>query len=203
MTWSDPGSSPTAGPRRARDAAPHDSDLEADVEAARAGSVEAFERIYRGLAPAVASYLRWNGVGDVEALTNEVMAQVHRNLPRFTGDLDGFRSWVFTIAHHRMVDDRRARARRPDPAGTEVSEAAHTGDVEVDAFAALGDERLRVLLAALSPDQRDVLLLRIVADLSLEDTAVALGKSRGAIKSLQHRGLATLRRQLEPEQAEA
>jgi RNA polymerase sigma-70 factor (ECF subfamily) len=192
-----------AAPRRALRAAPHDGDLAADVEAAAAGSVAAFERIYRGLAAAVASYLRWNGVGDVEAVANEVMAQVHRNLTRFTGDADGFRSWVFTIAHHRMVDDRRARARRPELADAEVTETAHTGDVEVEAFASLGDERLRALLAGLSPDQRDVLLLRIVADLSLEDTARALGKNRGSVKSLQHRALATLRRQLEPEEAEA
>ncbi len=65
----------------------------------------------------------------------------------------------------------------------------------------LSDQRLRVLLDGLSPDQRDVLLLRIVADLSIEDVAATLGKRRGAVKSLQHRALATLRRQLDREQA--
>ena len=176
---------------------------ELDVEAAKKGSVAAFERIYEALAPAVASYMRWHGVDDVDAMTNEVLAQVHRNLDRFTGDAAGFRSWVFTIAHHRMVDDRRAWSRRPRVADSEVSEGARTGDVEVDAMGVLGDERLRALLDVLSPDQRDVLLLRIVGDLSLEDTAAALGKNRGAVKSLQHRALATLRRHLEREEAGA
>lgn len=171
----------------------------ADVDAARSGSVAAFERIYRGLAGSVASYLRWNGAADVESLTNEVMAQVHRNLARFSGDVPAFRSWVFTIAHHRMVDDRRARGRRPAVADAEIHEGATVGDAEQDALALLSDDRLRELLERLSPDQRDVLLLRVVADLSLEDTAEALGKQRGAIKSLQHRGLATLRRHLERE----
>ncbi len=182
-----------------RGAGPDDT-LEQDLEAARAGSVLAFERIYRTLSPSVASYLRWNGVVDVESLTNEVLAQVHRNLHRFTGDAAAFRSWAFTIAHHRMVDDRRANGRRPVIADAEIEETTVVGDAEEDALALLSDDRLRALLEKLSPDQRDVLLLRIVADLSLEDVAVALGKRRGAIKSLQHRALATLRRHLDGEE---
>lgn len=181
---------------------PDKGDLATVVAEAVRGSVPAFERIYRELSPAVASYLRWNGIQDVESLTNEVMAQVHRNLGRFTGDAAAFRSWVFTIAHHRMVDERRAVARRPVTADAEISEAAAVGDAEADALDALSDSQLVELLERLSPDQRDVLLLRVVADLSLEDVAVALGKRRGAIKSLQHRALATLRRHLEREQVD-
>ena len=147
----------------------------------------AFERIYHDLGPSVASYLRWNGVVDVESLTNVVLAQVHRNLDQFTGDAPAFRSWVFTIAHHRMVDDRRASGRRPAIADAEIHEADLVGNAEEDALDLLSNRRLRELLDGLSPDQRDVLLLRVVADLSLEDVAIALGKRRGAIKSLQHR----------------
>ena len=181
----------------------HDAALAADVAGAREGSVPAFERIYRDLSPSVASYLRWNGVVDVESLTNVVLAQVHRNLDTFTGDAPAFRSWVFTIAHHRMVDDRRASGRRPVIADAEIHEANLVGNAEEDALDVLGNRRLQELLDGLSPDQREVLLLRIVADLSLEDVAIALGKRRGAIKSLQHRALATLRRQLDRERAES
>ncbi len=182
---------------------PRAHDLAADVELARSGAVDAFERIYRELSPAVASYLRWNGVLAVESLANEVMAQVHKNLHRFSGDAAAFRSWVFTIAHHRMVDDRRARGRRPTVADLEIQEATIVGDAEEDALELLGTGRLRELLDGLSPDQREVLLLRIVADMSLEDVAIALGKRRGAVKSLQHRALATLRRQLDRERADS
>jgi RNA polymerase sigma-70 factor (ECF subfamily) len=184
-------------------AAADDLDLARDVDAARAGSVAAFERIYRLLAPSVASYLRWNGAADVESLANEVMAQVHRNLHRFTGDAAAFRSWAFTIAHHRMVDDRRATGRRPVIVDSDIHETTVVGNAEDDALALLSDDDLRRLVERLSPDQRDVLLLRIIADLSLDDVAAALGKRRGAIKSLQHRALATLRRQLEPELSDA
>ena len=70
------------------------------------------------------------------------------------------------------------------------------GDVEDDVFARLADERIRGLLEQLTPDQRDVLLLRIVADLSIDETASVLGKGYEAVKALQRRGLTDLRRAL-------
>jgi RNA polymerase sigma-70 factor (ECF subfamily) len=53
------------------------------------------------------------------------------------------------------------------------------------------------VLADLAPDQREVLTLRVVGDLTVEQVADVLGKSRGAVKSLQHRGVAALRRRLQ------
>jgi RNA polymerase sigma factor (sigma-70 family) len=167
------------------------------VEAARDGSVGAFERLYRALAAPVLSYLRWHRVSDPEGLTNDVFAQVHRKLRTFQGDEQGFRSWVFTIAHHRMIDDRRRSQRQPSVDGdVDVEEHRSTGDVEDDAFAALGADRVRDLLSVLSADQRNVVLLRVVADLSVEDVARILDKREGAIKALQHRAMAALRRHL-------
>jgi RNA polymerase sigma factor (sigma-70 family) len=163
---------------------------------AKAGSAAAFESIYRELAAPVASYLRWNGTSDVDALTNEVMTNVHRGLPRFVGDWTAFRSWVFTIAHHRLIDDRRSRSRRPVVVDERFADPPEIRSVEDDAMHLFGDDEVRRLLATLSPDQRDVLLLRVVADLPLEQVAEALRKSVGAVKSLQHRALATLRRHL-------
>jgi RNA polymerase sigma factor (sigma-70 family) len=168
------------------------------VSEARQGSIKAFDDIYRSLAGQVASYLRWHRATDPDGLTNDVFTQVHRNLPRFEGDEHGFRSWVFTIAHHRMIDDRRRANRQPrvqDDLG--VEEHMGLGDVEDDAFAVLAHDRVRDLLTVLSPDQRDVVLLRIIADLSVEEVAQMLDKREGAIKALQHRALAALRRHLD------
>jgi RNA polymerase sigma factor (sigma-70 family) len=178
------------------------ADLASVLERARAGSDVAFEAVFHELAPAVAGYLRMSSVVEVDELTNEVFAQVHRGLPGFSGDWGGFRSWVFTIAHHRMVDEARRARRRPKLALADVAEEADTGDVETEALAALSDERLHRLLGVLSEDQRRVLLLRVVADLPLEDAAATLGKTVGAVKSLQHRALASLRRALEREGAD-
>lgn len=168
------------------------------VEAACNGSAVAFEQLYRAMAGQVSAYLRWHRATDPDGLTNDVFAQVHRNLARFSGDEQGFRSWVFTIAHHRMIDDRR-RANRMPPVDDETGVEEHmgTGDVEDDVLAWLAHDRVRDLLAVLSRDQREVLLLRIVADLPVDEVARILDKREGAIKALQHRALNALRRHLD------
>jgi RNA polymerase sigma factor (sigma-70 family) len=187
-----PNASSTGTPRR------KSQGLEPLVEAARGGSTSAFEQLYRALAGQVASYLRWHHVSDPDGLTNDVFAQVYRKLGSFEGDEQGFRSWVFTIAHHRMIDDRRRSQRQPVVASdVEVEDHRDLGDVEADAFAIMSSDRVRELLEVLSPDQRNVVLLRVIADRSVEDVAKILGKREGAIKALQHRAMAALRRHLE------
>ena len=182
--------------RRPPDAGP--PPLGSLVDDARAGCPRAFEHIYRALAGQVSSYLRWHRASDPDGLTNDVFVQVHRNLCTFEGDDTGFRSWLFTIAHHRMIDDRRRAHRQPSvQCDLDAGDELGMGDVEEDALAVLAHDQVRDLVAVLSPDQRDVVLLRIVADLSVEDVARLLGKHEGAVKALQHRALAALRRHLD------
>jgi RNA polymerase sigma-70 factor, ECF subfamily len=168
------------------------------ISEAKAGCPRCFEHLYRQLAGQVVSYLRWHRASDPDGLTNDVFAQVHRSFDRFQGDEAGFRSWLFTIAHHRMIDDRRRASRQlPTRGDVGVDESQGWGDVEEDAFADMAGDQVRDHLAVLSPDQRDVVLLRIVADLSVEEVAHLLHKREGAIKALQHRALASLRRHLD------
>ena len=107
-----------------------------------------------------------------------------------------FRAWLFTIAHHAAVDDSRRRKRRVRESALERVPDAVGGDVEAEVMARLAHERVQSMLALLSDDQRDVLTLRIVADLSVEDTAAILGKGYEAVRATQRRGLAALRRAL-------
>lgn len=181
--------------------ADHLPDWGLTLERMRGGTSGSFESVYSKLSPAVAGYLRMNGVADVEGLTNEVFLQVHRGLGRFSGDWPAFRSWVFTIAHHRMVDETRRAARTPRVVPLDTNTDGPTGDAEIDALVSLSDAGLRELLSGLSPDQRSVVLLRVVADLPIEQVAHALGKTTGAVKSLQHRALAALRRSLDAQGA--
>jgi RNA polymerase sigma factor (sigma-70 family) len=173
----------------------------ADVlAAARANAPWAFERLYHDLAPAVTGYLRLRGAREPEDLTNEVLLGVFQGLDRFEGDAAGFRSWVFTIAHRRVIDERRRRGARPETAGELPDHLAPPGgDVEQEALAGLADGEVARLLAELTEDQRDVLLLRVLADLSVAEVAHITGKEPGAVKMLQRRGLAALRRLLERE----
>jgi RNA polymerase sigma factor (sigma-70 family) len=163
------------------------------LAAARTGADWAWAEIYRDLAPAVLGYFRAHRAVDAEDLTSEVFVSMVRNIGSFEGDEDQFRSWVFVIVHRRLQDERRRHARKPvTPVETERLDRVADTDVEAEALHALSTARVRETFAQLSDDQRDVLTMRIIADLSLEDTALVLGKTVGAIKSLQHRGLAAV-----------
>lgn len=166
--------------------------------AAQAGAAWAFETLYRDLAPAVTGYLRLHGAAEPDDLASETFLGVFTGLSGFRGDEAGLRSWVFTIAHRRLLDDWRRRSRRPQPADDPGDLASHVGgDVEDDALARIGADDVRRLCGTLPADQRSVLLLRILADLTVEQVAGVLGRSVGAVKALQRRGLRTLRERLE------
>jgi RNA polymerase sigma factor (sigma-70 family) len=170
------------------------------LAAAKTGEAWAYQRLYEWLARPVAGYLRGAGLEDPEGTTNECFLRVFGGIGRFEGAEGRFRSWVFAIAHNLVIDERRRRGRRPRETvlDAEAEAGPVTAGADDEALAAIADERLRGLLAGLAPDQRDVLLLRIVADLSIEETAATLGKRPGAVKSLQHRATAALRKQLDP-----
>jgi RNA polymerase sigma factor (sigma-70 family) len=161
------------------------------LAAAQAGKEDAWAVLYDELSGRLVRYLRARGAREPDDLVGEVFAQLARGLGRFRGDESALRGWAFLIARNRhpvdaleAADDRALVAR---------------GNTEDEALARLGSARLRRLLEALTPDQRDVLLLRIVGDLSLEQVAATLHRRVGAVTQLQRRGLTALRRSLERE----
>ena len=177
------------------------SRFQTTLAAARKGDEGAWTEIYRSLAPGLLGYLRGQGAVEPEDLLGEVMVQLVRDVPRFVGDERRFRAFAFTIAHHRLIDDRRRRGRRPvEPAPDELLvQHGAVSDAEREALERLGAERLRTLIGRLSPSQRSVLLLRIFGGLTVEEVARAIGKRPGAVKALQRRALAAVARQLSKE----
>jgi RNA polymerase sigma factor (sigma-70 family) len=169
--------------------------------AARLGREWAWNTIYRNLAPVVLSYLRGIGAADAEDLAGEVFLQVARDLPRFDGGEAEFRSWVLVMAHHRFLDQCRYNRRRPvQPASPEsLAHAGSAGNVEDEALGNLASERVRHLIEALTPDQRDVLLLRIFGGLTVDEVAATVGKRPSAVKALQRRGLGAIQRAMAAE----
>lgn len=168
------------------------------LTAAQAGGEWAWEALYGDIAPTVLGYLRSRGAVDPDDLLGEVFLQVVRDVGGFSGAEWDFRAWVLTIAHHRLLDDVRYRTRRPsDSAPGEVLEAAGpAGDVEADALMGLEVGRLRRALEGLSPDQQDVLMLRLFGELTIEEVAKIVDKRPGAVKALQRRGLLALKKVL-------
>ncbi len=171
------------------------------LKAAVFGAGWAAERLWRSLAPAVAGYLRVQGAADPDDLTSEVFLGVFRGMSSFSGSEQQFRSWVFTIAHRRLIDERRRTAGRPPPVSFEsaADEGPPTPSAEHEALSRLSTQRVSRMCEQLVPDQRDVLLLRLVGGLTVEEVAEGLSKSPGAVKALQRRGVVALRRILEPE----
>lgn len=169
------------------------------LAAARTGAEWAWRLLYQDLAPTVIGYVRSRGAPEPEDVAAEVFLHVVRGLPAFEGTEDGFRSWVFVIAHHRMLDDARSRSRRPQDAVPTEAMAGFAGghDVEDEALGSVRLDELRTLIEELSPDQADVLLLRFLGGLSIDEVAQAVGKRPGAVKALQHRGVRALTRRLE------
>ena len=167
------------------------------LAAAQRGAPWAFERVWVALSPVVTGYLRTQGSQEPEDLTSEVFVAVLRNIGRFAGTEAGFRSWVFTIAHRRLLDERRTLGRRPVFA--DIAEAADLpsgDDVEAAAERLQRTAWVREVCERLSPDQRDVLLLRLLGRLTVEEVAAAVGKTPVAVKALQRRGFRAIGRTL-------
>jgi len=174
----------------------------ADLVGARRREPAAVTRIYTAYAPALFRFFL-AAVGDrptAEDLTGEVFKSAIEGLPRFRGPVEALGGWLFGIARHDLSDYRRRQARNPvQPLDDLLEEAALAGgavDPEELALERLEGDRVLAALRQLTRDQREVLLLRLVADLTAPEVAGILHKSTEAVKALQHRGLASLARLL-------
>ena len=125
-------------------------------------------------------------------IASETWIAAARSLRNFAGDGDEFRAWLFTIGRNKFLDEQR-RAKRapvaPPPAASPSPE-----DEVVDASA--GDEAAARIARLLPADQADVILLRVVAGLSVEEVAAIIGKKPATVRVLQSRGLKRLQKYL-------
>lgn len=169
---------------------------------------ELFTAAYREFSPSVLGYLRARGVDDPEAVTQDVFLALYSRLaPQpaspsrkwgrkagsgVTGGLEGAKALLFTIAHSRAVDHYRRRERTPTLVSHDPESDPRTTLLTAEDLALSGSGVLS-LLDDLSEDHREVLLLRVVADLSIEQAAEVMGRTTGAIKQLQRRALDALR----------
>jgi RNA polymerase sigma-70 factor (ECF subfamily) len=165
------------------------------LRAARAGDERAWMAIYGWLAPQVLGFLRAGRVPDGEDVLGEVFLEVARRIDGFRGDSRGFRAWVFTIARARRVDLIRRQARRMEES---VDMRQHDSiqapvDVEGEAISMVALDDLIALLARLTDDQSEVLVLRAIGGWTAREIGEITGRSTGAVEQLQHRAVQTLR----------
>src|SRR5438093_13625327 len=172
------------------------------VDQAQQGDREALEELYLIHFDRIYSYLHVS-VGnrhDAEDLTTQTFVKMLESIGKFRFTSAPFSAWLFRIAHNLAMDHFRA-ARRwqpeeevPEPPGQEELSA------EDEALHSIGRASMLELIEGLSPEQQQVLTLKFVFNFGNAEVATILGKTEGAVKSLQHRALVSLQKQIQEPQ---
>jgi len=181
---------------------PSGAEIRRLVERGQQGDRAALEELYLIHFDRIYSYLHMT-VGnrhDAEDLTTQTFMRMLESIGRFRFQTAPFSAWLFRIAHNLSMDHFRANRRWqpeeevPEPRGSEERSA------EDEAFQSIGRQSMLALIDSLSQDQQQVLTLKFVFNFPNADVAKILDKTEGAIKSLQHRALASLQKQIQNQQ---
>jgi RNA polymerase sigma-70 factor (ECF subfamily) len=165
------------------------------LAAAQAGRQWALTLLYRRFNPGLLRYLAARAPERADDLAAETWLGASRRLTSFSGDEESFRAWFFTIAHHRLVEHwRRVKRRRSAPVdpATIVHHAAADDPATEAVDAAVAAAAARRIEELLPPAQAQVVLLRVLGGLDVDQVAAVLGKQPGAVRVLQHKALRSL-----------
>lgn len=169
------------------------------IAAAKGGQEWAVACLYDALQPPLLRYLTWREPSAAEDLAGETWLAVAERIGAFEGEEGAFRAWIFAIARRRLADHRRRGARRRTAAvPSDVLELV-AGDDDPEAAVVdrlSSEEALASITGALPADQAEVVILRVVGGLTVEETAEVVGKRPGHIRVLQHRALRRLASEL-------
>jgi RNA polymerase sigma-70 factor, ECF subfamily len=169
------------------------------VERAQTGERDALEELYLLHFDRIYSYLHMT-VGnrhDAEDLTTQTFLKMLESINRFRWGAAPFSAWLFRIAHNLAMDHFRSSRRWQPEEDVPEPEGAEEYSAEEEAFQSIGRKSMLQLIEDLSSEQQQVLTLKFVFNFSNAEAATILGKTEGAVKSLQHRALVSLQKQLE------
>ena len=165
------------------------------LSGAQRGDPAAASELFRAYQPRLLRYLRAREPRVAEDLAGEVWLIIARSLGDFDGTEAGFRGWIFTITRRRVIEHRRRGVRRQtDPVDPDslVDHRAVDDPAQGVAVRLEAQEALDFMVEHLTPDQAEVILLRVVADVDTATVAAQLGRSEGWVRVTQHRALARL-----------
>jgi len=176
--------------------------FDSTLAAAKVGAEWAFAVLYRDLNPRLLRYFAARVGDDAEDLAVETWLATARRIGDFEGGQPQFWAWIFTVAHSRLVQHwRDVKRMPPTTGGVDLAGRAGTEDVESVVLGRIsGLEATSEIIRSLSPDQAEVILLRVLGGLGVDEVAQILDKQPGTVRVLQHkalRRLATSRRVLE------
>jgi len=185
----------TAAPSRGASS----QDLKLLVERAQQGNRDALEELYLLHFDRIYSYLHMS-VGnrhDAEDLTTQVFVKMLESIGKFRWRSAPFSAWLFRIAHNLAMDHFRANKRWQPEEEVPEPDPGDRSAAEEEALESIGRQSMLEMIGKLSHEQQQVLTLKFVFNFSNAEAATILDKTEGAIKSLQHRALASLQRQLQ------
>jgi RNA polymerase sigma-70 factor (ECF subfamily) len=174
------------------------------VDRAQGGDRSALEELYLIHFDRIYSYLHVS-VGnrhDAEDLTTQTFLKMLESIGKFRWQSAPFSAWLFRIAHNLAMDHFRATRRWQPEEEVPEPDADESTSAEEGALESIGQRSMLELIDDLSPEQQQVLTLKFVFNFSNAEAATILGKTEGAIKSLQHRALVSLQKQLERREKE-
>lgn len=177
--------------------------FERALGSARAGEAPGFEWLWHRFSRQVAAFARLQGSDDPDGIANDTFAAAFGRIETFSGTPTNFVSFVFAIARNKISDEHRKRRRRVitaalDSAGLDrarLEAASAATSAETDALAGLSIETAEAL-RRLTDEQREIVFLRLVADLPIDEVAALTGRSVGAVKAMQHRALTAMRKEI-------
>jgi RNA polymerase sigma-70 factor (ECF subfamily) len=169
------------------------------VDRAQQGDRGALEELYLIHFDRIYSYLHVS-VGnrhDAEDLTTQTFLKMLEAIGKFRWQSAPFSAWLFRIAHNLAMDHFRANRRWQPEEEVPEPEPDESTSAEAGALESIGRRSMLELIEDLSSEQQQVLTLKFVFNFSNAEAATILGKTEGAIKSLQHRALVSLQKQIE------
>ena len=179
---------------------PWDQEFETVFLAARDGQGWALSELYRSLFPRILQYLEAVEPAEAEDIACDTWLDVVEGLERFQGDEAGLRALSFTVARRRLQDLRRRRALgRAGTSGSRSQAWPANGHEEAVVSGDGTDPAIGLITSSLTPEEADVVLLRVIGDLDVDAVAGIVGSGPSNVRLLQHRAVRRLARVLETE----
>jgi len=174
------------------------------VRAAKSGDASAFGELYERYRDAIYRYClsRTGTAHDAEDLTSDVFVKALHSIDRYQERGLPFVAFLYRIARNAAIDRSRT-LKQPLSVDELVTQPASRQNVEADAMLAVDRSILLAALTKLKTEHRDVIVMRFIEGYSALEVAAALGKTEGAVRTLQHRALERLRKEFDDAERDA
>jgi len=176
-----------------------DGDEKSLIERAIKGESSAFGSLYDRYQPSIYRFvlIKVSRREDAEDITHQAFLHAWQHISTYTHRGFPFSSWLYRIARNKVIDHYRTRGREPYLEELDAESFVEETNLHVTLDVRMTLARVHRALKHLKEEHHDVIVMRFIEDLSVKETAAALGKSEGAVKLIQHRAIKELKRVLE------